>query len=352
MLATGWSRDATAQVQDAGARMERLADGVYAIVHDDATDEWPHSNTGVVIGDDGVLVVDATYLPSRARADIALIRSVTDKPVRYLVYTHWHMDHNNGAVSYRSAFPGVTIASERETGEFIALNSVYWAKRSTAPGSTRRAAIAELEREVAGGQDSTGHALAPEEKRRLGVIIRQRKGELDELATLEVVSPTLVFDKALTLQLGRRRIELRDQGRANSPHDVTIYLPDEKIFFTGDIVVQSPLPFVGASWPVPWIEVLRGLEAVPITAIVPGHGPVMHDYGYTRQVRELLEASTARVAAMARRGKTLEEIQDSVGLEDVRRRTPPWNGAKLDANWKTTARILVERAWRGVRGQG
>src|SRR3982750_2957419 len=78
---------ASAQGRDAGARMERVADGVYAIVHDRATEDWIHGNTGVVVGDDGVLVVDATYLPSRARADIALIRSVTDKPVRYLVIT-------------------------------------------------------------------------------------------------------------------------------------------------------------------------------------------------------------------------------------------------------------------------
>ena len=87
---------ARAQTRDYGARMERVADGVYAIIHDDATDEWPHGNTGVVVTDRGVLVIDATYLPSRARADIALIRSVTNQPVRYLVYTHWHFDHNNG----------------------------------------------------------------------------------------------------------------------------------------------------------------------------------------------------------------------------------------------------------------
>ena len=74
------SRGGAAQARDAGARMQRVASGIYAIIHDDATDEWPHGNTGVIVGDDGVFVVDATYLPSRARADIALIKSVTDKP--------------------------------------------------------------------------------------------------------------------------------------------------------------------------------------------------------------------------------------------------------------------------------
>jgi alkyl sulfatase BDS1-like metallo-beta-lactamase superfamily hydrolase len=81
---------ARAQVRDSTARLERIGDGIFAIIHDDATDAWPHGNTGVVIGRDGGLVVDATYLPSRARADIELIGKVTDKPVRWLVITHWH----------------------------------------------------------------------------------------------------------------------------------------------------------------------------------------------------------------------------------------------------------------------
>src|SRR5512132_1833989 len=104
LLLAGLAGTASAQARDSTARMERIADGVYAILHDDATDQWPHGNTGVIVGKDAVLVVDACYLPSRARADIALIRSVTNKPVRYLVYTHWHFDHNNGASAYVDAY--------------------------------------------------------------------------------------------------------------------------------------------------------------------------------------------------------------------------------------------------------
>src|SRR5688500_1303955 len=96
LLAALWGGSASAQGRDAGARIERVADGVYAIIHENATEEWPHGNTGVVIGDGGVLVIDAAYLPSRAKADIALIRSVTKLPVRWLVMSHWHFDHNNG----------------------------------------------------------------------------------------------------------------------------------------------------------------------------------------------------------------------------------------------------------------
>ena len=298
------------------------------------------------------LVVDATYLPSRARADIALIRTVTDRPVRYLVYTHWHFDHNNGAIAYREAFPGLTIVSERQTRDYIALNSDWWARMSTASGSARRASLAALEQELASGKDTTGRALTAEERRGHERAIGQRKAELDELATLTVVPPNLVFDGALTLWLGGRRIELQDRGRANSPHDVTIYLPRDSVLFTGDIVVQSPLPYVGASWPVPWIEVLQRLETVPVKALVPGHGPVMRDFRYVRQVRTMLEAATSRVAAMALRGRTLDQVQDSVTLDDVRKAVPVWKDPALDEDWKANIRALMERAWRGVRGQG
>ena len=228
--------------RDSTARVERLAEGVYAIIHDDATDQWPHGNTGVVVSEAGVLVVDATYLPSRARADIALIRRLTDRPIRYLVNTHWHMDHTHGNEAYRDAFPGVTIVTERQTRAFSELNTRYWSRYSTAPDSPRRQGLRELEAELARGTDSTGRAHTAEEKRRLETVIRQRNGELDELANVRVVVADQVFDGATTLWLGGRRVELVDHGRANSPHDVTVYLPKERILFAGDILVQCARP--------------------------------------------------------------------------------------------------------------
>jgi glyoxylase-like metal-dependent hydrolase (beta-lactamase superfamily II) len=348
--ALGWTA-AAAQARDDGARIERVADGIYAIIHENATDEWPHGNTGVIVGDDGVLVVDAAYLPSRAKADIALIRSVTNRPVRYLVMTHWHFDHNNGTVAYRDAFPGLLIVSERQTRHWIHLNATYWSRMSTAPGSARRASLAALEQRLTAGSDSAGQALTAEEKRTLERTIRQRRAELEELATLTVVPPNLVFDHALTLQLGRRRVELRNRGPANSPADVTVYLPEERVLFAGDILVQDPLPYPFGAWPVPWIGVLRELEGLPVAALVPGHGPVMRDHTYTRKVLQLMEAVTGRADSMTRRGMTLQQVQDSMDLEDVRRGYSPWNDGVSPEDWRAITRILIERAWRGVRGQ-
>jgi hypothetical protein len=116
--------------------------------------------------------------------------------------------------------------------------------------------------------------------------------------------------------------------------------------------VQSPLPYSGNSWPVPWVDVLRAIEVTPVAAIVPGHGPVMRDHGYTRLVRGLLEAVVARVDSMARLGMTLDQVQGAINLDDIRRTAPVWQGAEHDADWKVTVTTLTERAWRGVRGQG
>lgn len=338
--------------RDSTARVERLADGVYAIIHDDATDQWPHGNTGVVVSDGGVLVVDATYLPSRARADIALIRRLTDQPVRYLVNTHWHMDHTHGNEAYRDAYPEVIIVSERRTREFSVLNTRYWSRYSTATDSPRRQAIRELETELVRGTDSAGRAHTAEERRKLETTVRQRSAELDELAKVRVVVADQVFDGATTLWLGGRRVELVDHGRANSPHDVTVYLPQERVLFTGDILVQSPVPYTGMSWPVPWIDVLAGLERLPVSALVPGHGPVMHDHTYTRRMRELLEAVTNRVRELAAEGRPVEWMQDSLRFDDIRRRVPAWRPKEHDADWDYIVRAAIERAWRGVRGQG
>lgn len=340
-------------ITDAHARLEQVADHVFVIVHDDATDEWPHGNTGVVVGRTGVFVVDSTYLPSRAQADISLIRQITELPVRYLATTHWHFDHNNGAVAYREAFPDVALVAERNTARWTELNQVYWSRMSTAPDSARRASLATLEAELRFGAGEDGVPFSAEERAHREDIVARRTNELAELESLVTVMPDTLFDDTLRIRLDGIPIELHNWGRANSPADITIWLPRQQVLFTGDILVQGPLPYVGASWPVPWIEVLSGIEAVPATVIVPGHGPVMHDATYVRQVHDFFAAVVARVEAGARAGKTLDQLQADLDLEDLRGAVPIWNGDDvLGDDWDYTRTTLIERAWRSVRGQG
>jgi hypothetical protein len=104
------------------------------------------------------------------------------------------------------------------------------------------------------------------------------------------------------------------------------------------------------SWPVDWVRVLRSIEATDVAALVPGHGPVMHDLTYTRAMRELVDGVNAQVAAMLKQGLTLDQMKERVDSKTLRAASPSWAGAELDDDWKRTVGYLVDRAWHALRG--
>jgi cyclase len=331
--------------------MERLAEGVYAIIHDDSTKDWdtggtdwPHGNTAVVIGGDSVLVVDTTFLPARAAADIALIRRVTDKPVRFLVNTHWHGDHTHGNGVYKKAYPSLSVIGAVENREYIARNLVRAPAAMLGPQSGLRKTLADLEAKLA---DQTMPAAR---RSALESNIAARRHEIAELAKVEVVAPDVLFEESLTLILGERKVEIRNRGRANSPADTTVYLPAEQILVTGDILVH-PVPYAMQSHPTSWAETLRILEATPVKAIVPGHGPVMRDHAYTRQVRELVETAMARVSEKMQQGVNNEQVQVQIRMDDIRPRFVAPSDAGGIAIWEhSIQKALLERAWACLVG--
>jgi glyoxylase-like metal-dependent hydrolase (beta-lactamase superfamily II) len=98
----------------------KVADGIYVIIHKDAVlAGWPQGNTTVIIGDGGVFVVDACFLTGSAKEDIVEIKRLTSKPVRYLLNTHFHIDHNAGNSAYMDAFPTLEIIASTETRRFM-----------------------------------------------------------------------------------------------------------------------------------------------------------------------------------------------------------------------------------------
>lgn len=335
-----------------GAKMEKIGKDAYAIIHENATDQWPHGNTGVIVGSKEVMVIDACYLPSMAREDIKLIKSVTNKPVKYLAFTHWHFDHNNGTVAYTEAFPGITIISEKESQKYIELNQEWWHKMSTADGSPRKNAYLELKKIYDNGADSTGKKYTGTSLDSLGKIVTQRENEINELASLKVIVPNKTFSGSMTIDLGNHKVMLRDHAKANSPHDVSFYLPDEQVLFTGDMLVQSPLPYVLASWPVTWINALTTLEKIPCKVMVMGHGPVQYNKDYLKQFKNFLMVTVKRTEKMIREGKTLIQIQNELNLDDLRTGIWKQSSEATDEDWKYNHDTLIERIWRGLRGQG
>src|SRR5215470_1785914 len=106
---------ATAAAAEPARKVTKLADGVYEIQHGDPRDANASGNTTVIIGGRQVLVVDTCFLPSEAKEDIAQIRRWTNKPVSFVLNTHFHNDHNLGNRVYMDAFPALTVIAHVDT---------------------------------------------------------------------------------------------------------------------------------------------------------------------------------------------------------------------------------------------
>jgi glyoxylase-like metal-dependent hydrolase (beta-lactamase superfamily II) len=272
---------------------QQLADGVFAIRHEDAPDGFPQGNTTVIAGTREALVIDSCYLPSSAERDVADIRQWTSLKVGYLVNTHWHYDHTMGNGVYRDSFPGVSVVAHRETRKQIAGYNPQWFANFPKRGDQFREAIAS-------GKDASGRTLTAGE-------IAEYEGalagldpvgrEFEPLARRTDLAPDTEFERELVVDLGDREVHLLHLGRGNTAGDVVAWLPAERLLVAGDLL-DHPVPYLGGGYPIEEIATLRALADLGAEAIVPGHGMVLHGEAggaYLAQVIEFLEAVVAAV---------------------------------------------------------
>ena len=242
-------------------------------------------------------------LPSTAREDVAQIRRWTSKPVAWLVNTHWHFDHTLGNAVYADAFPGIQIVAQAATRKTIA---------DFNPGAVARyPGRAERFRKVLdSGKNPDGTPLSAAERKDyerslVGLDSGRRRDEGRGAARAE-----RRFDRELTIDLGNRPVRIRFLGRGNTAGDTIVYLPDEKILATGDLV-DHPVPYFFGGFPVDEVATLRALAEIDARLIVPGHGDVLKDKSYLLQMIALLEAVNSGIEREINAGKTLAEVQDS-----------------------------------------
>jgi glyoxylase-like metal-dependent hydrolase (beta-lactamase superfamily II) len=288
-----------------------VANGVYAVLRSQHPDEQPgHSNSVIIINDDDVVVVDATRMPSQARKIIAVVRALTDKPVRTLVHTHWHDDHVYGNQAFAEAFPGLEIVAHQNAREDMLAISLP----RNLPGYKKDypAYVAQIEERLK--QDSPGVGnLSPEAKGRLERIAARIRREIEELPTLHPVVPNVTFDSSLTLYRGSREIRLLHFGPANTRGDTVVYLPKEKVVAAGDMVV-SPVPYAHGSYISDWIAANKKLAALDADVLVPGHGRIQRDQNYLTLETELIESLVRQVRGSVERGLSLEETRKALDL--------------------------------------
>jgi cyclase len=255
-----------------GSRLEtkQLAPGVYALL----SDKPPVDNSGFVVGERGVLVIDAHINGAMARQIQAAVRAVTDKPILYLVNTNYHGDHTFGNYAFSAE---TRIIAHRKTAE----------------------RMREFEQEKQ-------------------FLMRTVNNDPAVFADVKLRLPDQVFDQHLRLDLGGRVVELYHFGPGNTPGDTVVYVPEAKVAWTGNLVLgEGTIPFLIEGGAGDYRQTIaRFARALEVTTIVPGHGPLTSGPILDRYVRYLGEL-TESVGKATRAGQSLEEALASVSLGEA-----------------------------------
>ncbi len=230
-------------------------------------------NTGVIIGDDAVMIMDAQATPKLANLVIEKIRGVTDKPIKYVTLSHYHAVRVLGASSYDAE---QVIASD-----------------------VCRAMVAER------GQEDWDSEF--------GRFPRLFEGH-ESIPGL--TWPTMTFSKKMTVYLGKRRVDLIHLGRAHTAGDIVAWVPDAGVMMTGDIVESNSACYCGDAHFADWPGTLDAIATFRPEAIAPGRGDALVGEKAVNDAlaftRDFTDSTYRPAAAVAARGGTLKEAWDAV----------------------------------------
>lgn len=247
-----------------------IGDGLYAFTAEG------DPNSGVIIGDESVMVIEAQATPRLANKVIEEIRKVTDKPISHLVLTHYHAVRVLGASAYGA--PEVIMSD------------------------TARAMVVER------GQEDWDSEF-------------QRFPRLFEghESIPGLTYPTTTFSDSMTVYLGKRRVEIMHLGRAHTAGDAVVWVPDAEVMFTGDIVEYHSACYCGDGHFADWGDTLENIAMFDPVSIAPGRGDALVGREMVAAALEstldFVESTYRPAARVAARGGSLKEAWDAVRAE-------------------------------------
>ena len=327
-------------------RLTELANGVYAV-----EGRFQGANAAIIINDRDVIIVDSHGTPAAAAALLEDVRQLTDKPVRYVVNTHWHVDHHTGNQAYYRAFPeGVEFVAHHFTREDIPTKGRVQLGQVI---SFMEMPLTQAREQLETGQDEHGNPLTPEQRAQIKRFAEGQEAFLADPDGFEFLLPSLTFGRRLVLYREGRRIEVLHFHKAHTRGDVVVYLPEERILIAGDLLTQ-PILWTWSSYPADYVRTLRAIEQLQIDRIVIGHGEVLEGKAYLIQAREFFEAVVEPVRVAVADGVSLEDVQAAAAADDriqsFRRRfvedTDQGNGM-----FDQMVTWTVERAYLEVSGE-
>jgi cyclase len=328
-------------------KFQKIADGVYYATAEFNGTAFPFgsnpffgANLVVIVNDKDVLIVDTGTSPAAARAFVADIKLLTDKPVRYVVNTHWHYDHTDG----NSIFgPEVQIIAHDYVRQ--AIESFDILHNEPFRSSTRNAGPALVDRykKLIAAEKDPGVKTALEKK--LADTEAAMKDFARDIKEIKPTPPNLTYTDKLILHRGSREIDLLFLGRGHTGGDTVVFLPKEHIVCTGDLM-ESRIAYMGSAYFDEWLKTLDALKRLDFTVDLPGHGAPFTDKGLITAFQSYLSDILAQTAKLRAQGISADEAAKRVDLTSHAKSFPDIEG--VGAEVRGIRRIY---AWMDERGR-
>ena len=260
-------------------------------------------NIAIIINTEDVLIVDSHISPAAAWVLLEELKAITSKPVRYVVNTHFHFDHLHG----NQIFPeGVEIIGHEFTREMVLGGESNGGRGYDFYLGGLPDKVAELQKQVDAMTDS-------EEKANLQKELFINENFLAAISAVKPTPPNVTLKRSMTLFRGGREIRLLFLGRGHTAGDVVVYLPEERVLVTGDLLTAG-LAYMGDDYLKEWAETLERLKGLDIDVILPGHGEAFTEIVKIDHFQAYLLDLWEKAAQLHRQGISPEEAAERIDM--------------------------------------
>ncbi len=254
----------------------KIIDNVYSYV--DVKNSGPSNsfgaNAGIIIGRDGIVVIDTLVSAKEAKRFIKDIRAISKKPIKYVVNTHYHLDHTFGNSGFAKL--GAVIISHTNDNKNLKTNGETALKNAKDYGLTE--------------QDMKGTKIA---------------------------YPALTFNDRMEIDMGDQKIEMIFIGHSHTDGSILAYLPEKKILFAGDILFTNYHPFIADGNIEEWVKALDYIMTMDVEKIIPGHGPISNKKDI-EDMKNYLIAFDMKAKELAAKSNDVEYI-----VAEIKKLLPP-----------------------------
>ena len=296
-----WSTAALAECEMTRYRHVQASPHVHVFEAAEGTTAVVNGNIVAVVGGEAMLVVDTGQFPSIARRVIAELKALSPVPVRFVVNTHWHGDHLLANSVFKEAYPGVRFIAHPHT---IEQGPKFYSDYAARSKQRLPGLVADMRKRAAASSSA-------DEKLWIAKTLECVDEILPEVEQTHYLAPDFPFEADMRVDLGGVTAVVRHLGEGNTPGDLVVWVEEDRLVATGDIIV-APVPYAIGSNLAPWEKTVGNLLALSPAVIVPGHGPVMRDDRYVRDVLALMVSTRAQLVALHARGASKADAAKSL----------------------------------------